>query len=280
VAIQASDVKKLREKTGAGMMECKKALQEADGDFPKAEKILKELGLAAAAKRSDRATNEGRIFTKIEGGKAGILEIACETDFVARNEDFQGLGSSLLTDIFDTGVTKATEAMENEVKETISKLKENLSLRRFETLTVNENEAVVDYIHGEGRIGVLVKVSADKAELKDNEDFKQFLFDCALHVAAFNPQYLAPEDVDAGYMKEQEEIFTTQAENLGKPEKIIQGIVKGKLNKHLSEICFLKQGFVKEEKKSVEKVTEELSKKIGGTVKIEEYKYYSVGEEI
>lgn len=277
MAIQASDVKKLREKTGAGMMECKKALQEADGDFVKAEKILKELGLAAAAKRSDRATDEGRVFTSVTGTKAGILEISCETDFVARNTDFQEFGASTLKEIIETGTTEVTPDMETKLNETISKLKENLSIRRFETMNVADNEAVTDYVHGEGSIGVLVKASVEKPELKENAEFKQFLFDCALHVAAFNPQYLSPENVDEAYMKEQEEIFTTQAKNLGKPEKVIQGIVKGKLNKHLSEICLLKQGFVKEDKKKVEQVAKELSKQIGGTVEIIGYTYYAVG---
>jgi elongation factor Ts len=280
VGIQASDVKKLRDKTGAGMMECKKALQEAGGDYGKAEKILKELGLAAAAKRSGRATEEGRVFTRIDDIKAGILELSCETDFVARNNDFIKLGESLLTTIMDKNLKSVTDELETRVKEEISKLKENISIRRFDTLPVGENELVVEYIHGEGRIGVLVKASVEKPELSAHEKVKEFVFDCALHIAAFNPKYLSAENVDKQYMKEQEEIFTVQAKNLGKPENVVQGIVKGKLNKHLSEICFLKQGFVKDDKQSVEEVMKQVSKEAGGKINIIEYIYYSIGDEI
>jgi elongation factor Ts len=280
VGIQASDVKKLRDKTGAGMMECKKALQEAGGDYEKAEKILKELGLAAAAKRSGRATEEGRVFTRIDDIKAGILELSCETDFVARNNDFIKLGESLLTKIMDENVKSVTDELETRVKEEISKLKENISIRRFDTLPVGENELVVEYIHGEGRIGVLVKASVEKPELAAHEKVKEFVFDCALHIAAFNPKYLSAENVDEQYMKEQEEIFTVQAKNLGKPENVVQGIVKGKLNKHMSEICFLKQGFVKDDKQSVEEVMKHVSKEAGGKINIIEYIYYSIGEEV
>lgn len=261
-------------------MECKKALQEAGGDYGKAEKILKELGLAAAAKRSGRATEEGRVFTRIDDIKAGILELSCETDFVARNNDFIKLGESLLTTIMDKNLKSVTDELETRVKEEISKLKENISIRRFDTLPVGENELVVEYIHGEGRIGVLVKASVEKPELSAHEKVKEFVFDCALHIAAFNPKYLSAENVDKQYMKEQEEIFTVQAKNLGKPENVVQGIVKGKLNKHLSEICFLKQGFVKDDKQSVEEVMKQVSKEAGGKINIIEYIYYSIGDEI
>lgn len=280
MGIQASDVKKLRDKTGAGMMECKKALQEAGGDYEKAEKILKELGLAAAAKRSGRATEEGRIFTRIGGKKAGILELSCETDFVGRNKDFIALGEKILTKIMDENLTSVSDELETMVKEEISKLKENIAIRRFETMPIGDNELAVEYIHGEGRIGVLVKASVENPELAAHEKVKEFVFDCALHIAAFNPKYLSAESVEESYLKEQEEIFTVQAKNLGKPEKVIEGIVKGKLNKHLSEICFLKQGFVKDDKQSVENIMKQVSKEAGGKIDILEYKYYSIGEEL
>ena len=280
MGIQASDVKKLRDKTGAGMMECKKALQEAGGDYEKAEKILKELGLAAAAKRSGRATEEGRIFTRVDDNKAGILEVSCETDFVARNKDFIGLGEQILTKVMNENLTSVNDELETMVTDEISKIKENISIRRFETMSIGESELVVEYIHGEGRIGVLVKASVEKPEMKADEKVKAFVFDCALHIAAFNPKYLSADSVDESYMKEQEEIFTVQAKNLGKPENVVQGIVKGKLNKHLTEICFLKQGFVKDDKQSVEAVMKQASKEVGGKIDIIEYTYYSVGEEL
>ena len=278
--VKPADVKKLRDKTGAGMLDCKKALVEAEGDFAKAEKLLKEQGLAAAAKRSDRATNEGRVFTKIESGKAGIVELACETDFVARNENFINAGKELLDSIMADNLSEITADLEEKVKLVISKIKENISIKRFKTYTIADNEFCMDYIHGEGGIGVVVKLSADDKSVLDNEKVKEFAFDCALHIAAFNPLYLSKDVVDEAYTKEQTEIFMKQAENLGKPEKVLQGIVKGKLNKHFSQICLLDQPFVKDDKSSLEKVLAAVGKEAGGKLKIEDFVYYRVGEEV
>jgi elongation factor Ts len=280
VAVQASDVKKLREKTGAGMLDCKNALSEADGDFKKAEKILKERGIAAASKRSARATNEGRIFSNVQNKRGGLVELSCETDFVARNEDFITFGNKIVNETVEAGSEEITPAIEEEVKELISTIKENIKIRRIKIIEAAENELIVDYIHGEGRIGVLIKLKAEDGTALEKEEVKNFAFDCALHVAAFNPMYLSKEVVDKEYLEEQEQIFTKQAEQLGKPENVMQGIVKGKLNKHLSEICFLNQGFVKEEKKSVEKIMDELSKSVGTKLSITDYAYFSVGEEL
>ena len=279
MAISAADVKTLRDKTGAGMMECKKALVEADGDFAKAEKILKELGLAAAAKRSSRATNEGRVFTKINDSRAAILELGCETDFVARNKEFIESGKNLVSKIADDGLTEKTPELDAIVTDIISKIKENMAISRFKTLTVADDELAVDYVHGEGSIGVIVKFGLEKPEIADNPRVKEFTFDVALHIAAFNPLYLDKDSVDPAYLKEQEEIFTVQANKLDKPANVVQGIVKGKLNKHLAEICLLNQGFVKEEKKSVSQVMDEVSKEVGGKICIKEYIYYAVGAE-
>jgi elongation factor Ts len=279
VEIKAEDVKSLREKTGAGMMDCKRALTEAGGDFARAEKILKEQGLAAAAKRSGRATNEGRVFTKIGAGRAAILELSCETDFVARNADFIRLGGELADGIAG-GADPASAQIAGRVTELIATIKENMALRRAQALEFGANSIVVDYIHGEGRIGVLVKASADKPEVLGSDVIKAFVFDCALHIAAYNPFFLAEKDVDDAYLKEQEEIFTKQAENLGKPANVLQGIVKGKLKKHLAEVCFLEQPFVKDDKKSVKQALEEAGKKAGAALTIDAYVYYRVGEEI
>ena len=277
MAVSAADVKNLREKTGAGMMECKKALVEAEGDSARAEKILKELGLAAAAKRSGRATNEGRIFTTVEDSVAAILELGCETDFVARNTDFIETGRKIIATVAKERLTEKTAELETMVTEAVSRIKENITIARFASVPVEANEMAVDYVHGEGSIGVVVKISLEKPELANHSRVKEFAFDTALHIAAFNPLYLNKEAVDPAYLKEQEEIFTVQAKNLGKPDNVVQGIVKGKLNKHLSEICLLNQGFVKEDKKSVAQVAEEVSKEAGGKVGIAAYYYYAVG---
>jgi len=280
LAINTSDIKKLREKTGAGMMDCKKALVEADGDFQKAEKNLKELGLAAAQKRSGRATNEGRIFSLIKENKGGLLELACETDFVARNKDFIAMGEQLLTTAIDNNLNKESDDLQTIIKEGIAKIKENIMLRRLDVISAGESEMMVDYIHGNGSIGVIVKLSAENSDLLKNNDVKQFAFDCALHIAAYNPQYLSRDTVDQKYLDENRAIFEKQMENSGKPENIIDKIVEGKINKHLSEVCFLDQGFVKDDKKKVSDVAKEISKAVGGKIDITDYLYYKVGEEI
>jgi elongation factor Ts len=277
MTIKAADVKKLRDMTGAGMMECKKALTESEGDFKKAEKLLKELGLAAAAKRSGRATEQGRVFTKVAHGRALILELACETDFVARNEDFIRLGGRMLDVALDKGYSSINEELEQMVTDLISKIKENMSAKRLGALEIADNEHVAEYIHGEGSIGVIVKIAAEDAS-KINDEVKEFAFDCALHIAAFNPIYKDKSDVNQAYIDEQTEIFTKQVAALGKPSNIVENIVKGKLNKHFTEICLLQQGFVKDDKVSVEKKLAELSKAVGTGITIEDYITFRVGE--
>lgn len=277
MSIKAADVKKLRDITGAGMMDCKKALVEADGDFQKAEKHLKELGLAAAAKRSDRATNQGRVFTRISDSKAVILELACETDFVARNKDFIALGDALIDVILEKGYTEINEELNGMVKDLITKIKENMSLKRFSILDIADNQIVSEYIHGEGTIGVLVQLEAEDAS-KIGQELKDLAFDFALHIAAFNPMYPDSSSVDAGYLAEQKEIYEKQVEGLGKPANVVENIVKGKIAKHFTEICFMQQKFVKDDKISVEKALSNAAKAIGTTCKVTGYTYYKVGE--
>ncbi len=279
MTIKASDVKKLREKTGAGMLDCKKALVETDGNFQQAEKKLKELGLAAAAKRSGRATNNGRISTKITSDRAGILEIACETDFVARNKDFIALGEALLAAVFEKNKSEIDEELENMVKDLISTIKENMTIKRFSILELADNEMAADYIHGEGALGVLVKIKAENPAVLESEAVKEFLFNCALHIAAFSPSYLSSDLVDDEYLEEQKDIFTKQVAAMDKPANVVENIVKGKINKHFSEICFLQQPFVKDDKSSVSQVLAALAKEVGTKLEITDYRYFKVGEE-
>ena len=262
------------------MLDCKKALTEAEGDFAKAEKILKEMGLAAATKRSGRATNEGRVFTRVERSAAGLLEVSCETDFVARNDEFIAFGTEALKQIVDKKLTGLTPELSEKVAGIIGRIKENITLRRFKIMTLDASEMVVDYLHGEGTIGVLVKLRAEKPDLLADERVKAFAFDCALHIAAFNPMFLKRENVDPAYLREQEEIFTKQTESLNKPANVREGIVKGKINKHLSEICLLQQPFVKDDKQSVSQVMDKLVKEVGGKIEIVDYLYFRTGEEL
>ena len=275
--IKASDVKTLREKTGAGMMDCKNALIKAVGDYAKAEKILREEGVSVAEKRIGRATNEGKIFSKIDGKRAVMLELDCETDFVSRNKDFIDTGVKLVELVLAKNLREPNAEMQALVTEVISKIKENIILKRFTVVEAGAGELLVDYIHSD-KLGVLIRVKADKPELAADKRVHDFAFDIALHVAAFNPKYLDRSKIDAAFIKEQEEIFTKQAEGLGKPATVLQGIIKGKVNKYLSDICLLDQGFVKDEKVPVGKAITEFSKQIGATLSVVEYLYYKVGE--
>lgn len=280
--IKASDVKALREKTGAGMMECKNALVACDGDFAKAAKLLKEKGLAAIEKRADRATNEGKVFVKVQDNKAVLVEIASETDFVARNPEFVKLGAAIVDKIFAKGYTELNDDISGMVTDLATKIRENMSLKRIMVVNGSDNDCLSSYIHGDGNIGVVVKLACDKAEAAKDEKVKGFAFDLALHIAAFNPMALDRSKIDNAHLVEQEEIFRKQMEMdekmRGKPASIIDNILKGKVNKYLSEICLVDQGFVKDEKLSVAKALEELGKQVAAKISISDYVYFRVGQ--
>jgi elongation factor Ts len=279
--ITAADVKKLREKTGAGMMECKNALVASNGDFAAAEKVLKEKGLAAIEKRSGRATNEGKVFVKIEGPKAVLLELASETDFVARNPEFIVLGGTIADRILEKGYTEPVEELSSMVTDLATKIRENMSLKRLTVLNASAGEYLTKYIHGDGNIGVVVKFGADKPEAFEDEEVKAFAFNIALHIAAFNPIAISRDNIDAAWLKEQEDIFRKQMEQdesiKSKPANVVENILKGKVNKFLKEICLLDQGYVKDEKLSVSQALAETGKKAGAAITVKDYVYYKVG---
>ncbi|MDR2718735.1 MAG: translation elongation factor Ts [Treponema sp.] len=281
--ISAADVKRLREKTGAGMMECKNALVSAEGDFDQAEKLLKEKGLAALEKRSDRATNEGKIFVKIkdDGSKAVLVELSSETDFVARNPDFIVLGNAIAGIALEKGYDAVNDELAGMVTELATKIRENMGLKRLKAVSAGSGEYLTQYIHGDGNIGVVVKCASDKPEIFKDEEVKSFVFSLALHIAAFNPYALDKSKIDSAYITEQEEIFRKQMEQdeklKGKPANVLEGILKGKINKHLSEICLLEQGYVKDEKLTVAQALAECGKKTGAQVSIADYVYFKVG---
>ena len=278
MAISAQEVKRLRERTGAGMMDCKRALVDSGGDFAAAERRLKEMGLAAAAKRSGRAATEGRVFSTVNGS-AAILELSSETDFVARNEEFVELGEKLVAEIAQGRLQAPTEQMQQLITEAIARIKENIALRRFRSVELAAGDRVAHYLHGEGSIGVLVRLRAADPDKAQDQRMAETAFDLALHVAAFAPAYLSSDRVDADYLAEQEAIFRAQAEALDKPPKVVEGIVKGKLRKHLQEVCLLEQGFVKESQQSVKQVLAGLGKELGTEVSVVDYVYYKVGED-
>ncbi len=275
--IKAADVKALRDKTGAGMMECKNALTEANGDSAAAEKLLKEKGLAAVEKRAGRATSEGLVLIKNTEKNTNIAELTCETDFVAKNVDFIALGDKIITTAFDKGITSVTPELSNMVLDLATKVRENMTLSRLESVSAAADEYISKYIHSDKKTGVVIVLKADKAELFANKAVQEFAYDCCLHVAAFTPLYVTTAEVDAKYIAEQTEIFTVQAKESGKPENVQVGIVQGKLKKHLAEICFLEQTFVKDDKMSVAKKMDEVAKAAGGKLSVSKVVFYQLG---
>jgi elongation factor Ts len=280
MAITAAEVKKLRESTGAGPMECKKALEEANGDFAAAEKHLKEKGLAAVEKRSDRATNEGKIFIKTKGNDAVIVELASETDFVARNPEFIALGGVIADKALEKRYTAPNEELSAVVTDLATKIRENMSLKRLKLVTTGENEHLAWYIHGDGVIGIIVKLSADKQV--NQEEVEAFAYNIAMHIAAFNPMTLGKDKLDPLFIKEQEDIFRKQMESdtslSSKPPQALENILKGKLNKFLKSICLMDQGYIKDEKITVAQALADTSKRLGATIAITDYVYFKVGQ--
>jgi len=285
--ISAADVKALRDKTGAGMMECKNALVETGGDAAKAEKLLKEKGLAALEKRAGRATNEGKIFVKVKSadaaGQAAVLvELVTETDFVSRNPEFIALGGTIADRVLEKGYAEPNDELNGMVTDLATKIRENMSLKRIKLVKSGAGEYLTSYIHGDGAIGVVVKFCADKAEVFQNEEAKTFAFTIALHVAAFNPMALDETKIDAAWLKEQEGIFRKQMEQdeklQGKPANVIDNILKGKVNKFLKDICLVDQAYVKDEKMTVAQALADAGKRFGAKLSVVDFIYYKVGE--
>ncbi len=279
--ISASDVKKLRDITGAGMMDCKKALTQADGDFAGAEKILKEMGLAAVAKRQDRATENGRVFVESDGKNVVMLSLSCETDFVAKNEDFKKLGEDLCRVILEKGYTEPNDELKGMVDALIAIIKENMNLVSFTLTAIPENGYCATYVHGEGAVAVSVVLTADNKAAFENESVKEFAHDLALHCAAYKPQYLSDKVVEKAYEDEQLAIFRAQVQQdeklASKPDKVKEGIVRGKLQKLYKEICFLDQAFVKDDSKSVAQALADCGKAAGAKLEIVSYSVYQAG---
>ena len=277
MAITAADVKALRERTGAGMMECKKALTECNGDIAEAEKYLKEKGLAAMAKRSERATTEGRLFIRQNGNKIAVVELTCETDFVANNSDFIAVGEKLLDVTFEKGYTKVEAEHESILEPLKISIRENMKVAKVEVFEIPANAVGSFYVHSDKKTGAVVIVSGS-----DSEVVKNFTYDSCLHIVAFTPAYLSKNDVPQSYIDEQKEIFKAQMDQddkmASKAENVKEGILQGKINKHLAEICFEDQMFVKDDKKTVTAKLAEIGKEVGANLKFETAKLFILGK--
>lgn len=287
--ITAAMVKELRERTGAGMMDCKKALGETDGDMERAIEVLREKGLAAAAKKAGRIAAEGIVTTYItEDMKIGaVVEVNCETDFVAANEDFKALAENVAKMAANTSATTVEEllaekyiadeniTLQEAVTALIAKLGENMSVRRFEKFVV-ENGVIQSYIHGNGKIAVLVQLACDKQD----EVLKVVAKDLAMQVAAANPLFLNKDKVDNAALETEKEIFRVQALNEGKPENIVEKMVMGRINKYYKEVCLVEQVWVKNGDYTIAKYLQEEGKKIGATIDVVRFARFERGEGI
>lgn len=286
--ITAALVKELREITGAGMMECKKALTEAEGDIDKAVDVLRTHGLAAAAKKAGRATNEGMVMALVsEDGQAGALvELNCETDFVGMNEKFHAYAEKIATAVIankpaDMDALKASEIegekVEDVVTDAIHTLGENIQLARFAYAGQPEG-AVASYIHGGGKIGVLVEFKLGDISFATNEDFKKYGRDIAMQVAAASPVAATRESVDPAIIEHEMSIYKAQAAESGKPENIQEKIATGRMEKFYKESCLTEQAFVKDPDQSVNQYTAAVAKQLGTTIEIVDFTRFMLGE--
>lgn len=294
MAFTAADVKKLREMISVGMMDCKKALTEADGDFDKAIEILREKGLAKAAKKAGRIAAEGMVCAKVcaECGVGDIIEVNSETDFVAKNADFQKFVSDLADVVIrenpaDVEALKACQmgdmTVEAALQEKVLTIGENIQIRRF--ARYDESTVNVSYTHMGGVIGVLVGLQVSE-NLKGNATVLELGKDIGMQAAAMNPSFMDKSDVDESTLAKEKEILLAQAleENKTaakpKPEQIIHKMVDGRIGKYYEENCLLQQAFVKENKVSVEKHIAEVAKTLGGEIKLVKYVRFEKGEGI
>ena len=289
--ITASMVKELRECTGAGMMECKKALTEAEGDLNAAVDILRTRGLAALAKKSGRATNEGTIAAKISAdGKVGVLvEVNSETDFVGRNEEFTSFASELADHIVETAPVDVASLMtqtltgrgitvEQLFGEKVSKLGENMGVARFVREVVEGTGAVQCYVHGGGKIGVLVAFSFTKTETASSPEFIAFSKDVAMQVAAAQPLKATRDEIPADVVEHELSIYRAQAAESGKPEAIQTKIAQGRLEKYFKEFVLVEQAFVKNPDISVTQYAAEVGKSLGDVLTVVGFTRFVLGE--
>ena len=293
MAVTAAMVKELREMTGAGMMDCKKALTATDGDMDKAIEFLREKGLAGAQKKAGRIAAEGIVDTLVaeDGKSAVIVEVNAETDFVAKNEKFRDYVKEVAKQALTTSaadmdaffaepwIGDSSLTVKEQLSSMISIIGENMNIRRFKQVK-EENGVIVSYIHAGGKIGVLVDVVSDVV----NDEVKEMAKNVAMQVAALKPLYTNSSEVDADYIAKEKEILLAQIKNdpkeAQKPEKVIQGMIQGRINKELKEIVLLDQTYVKAEdgKQSVGKYVEEVAKKNGAKITVKSFVRFETGE--
>lgn len=282
--ISAKDVKALRDSTGAGMMDCKRALTDSEGDVERALELLRERGLSKAGKRAGRETSEGAVVFVSNAGCGAIIELGCETDFVAKTPDFQGLATSVAEAILAAGEVPDPDAalavameggtVDDVIKAAVAKVGENIQLKRVATVDVAG--VAGGYIHGVGTLGVLVALESNKT----GPEVDAVVRDVAMHVAAHDPTPIAidRDDMPADAVAKERAFLTNQALESGKPENVVEKMVDGRINKFFSENCLVEQNFVKDPDKSVRDILVAAAKSVGGEMKIARFVRFKLGE--
>ena len=293
MAITAAMVKELREMTGAGMMDCKKALNETNGNMDEAVEFLRKNGQAKAEKKANRIAAEGlcSVLVSEDGKTAAVVEVNSETDFVAKNDKFKTFVDAVAKQALATGAADleafmaepwnadASKTVNDALVEQVAVIGENLKIRRFEKVSA-ENGCVVSYVHGGGRIGVIVEAETETV----NDAVKEAMTNIAMQIAALNPKYVTEAEISDEYKQHEEEILRAQIANdpkeSQKPAKVIDGMIKGRLNKQFKEICLVDQVYVKAEdgKQSVAKYLEQVSKEVGTKVSVKRFVRFETGE--
>jgi len=287
--ITASIVKELRDKTNAGMMDCKKVLTETNGDIEASIKLLRERGIAKAGAKADRAATEGIIAARVnDDATDGILvEVNCETDFVSKNENFQAFVNKIADTLAASDATDHASALvaqidgsslEDFVKVKVVELGENLQARKFVRFSAAPGGVIASYIHLGGKVGVLIEVGTTKPETAPKSEFQELIKDLTLHIAASAPKGLSRDDIPQDIVDAEKEIFRVRLLEQGKPENIIENILKGQLAKFFAESCFLEQGFVKDPDVTIAQLLEQKSKEFGDTLTVTRFVRFGLGE--
>ncbi len=276
--ISAKEVKELRDATNVGMMECKKALVEADGDKDKAIRILRERGVAIAAKKSARVANQGIIASAVspDADTGALIEVNCETDFVARNEGFKAFVADLAKRALEVEDDQLADAVKDEVTAKVAEIGENIVVRRNVRFVSKQPGLVAAYIHLGSKVGVLLEMGCGKAETVAKPEFTNLAKDITLQIAAASPHFLKREDVPADVVTGEREVYAKQV--AGKPENIVEKIVDGKLNKFYAETCLVEQTFIKDAAETVHGLIEKTAGTLGDTVEIRRYCRWQLGE--
>jgi elongation factor Ts len=292
MAVTAAQINELRKSTGAGMLDCKKALEETGGDFEKAVDYLRTKGLAAAAKKAGRSATEGMVAAFVSPDlKSGVLlEVNSETDFVAKNEKFQAFVASIGQHILATSPANveamlaqpfsgdSSKTVQAYLSESIALIGENIQIRRFVKYDVEGDGCIGSYIHAGGKIGVLVQVDAPPLTEANREVMQAFVKDIAMHAAAAAPRYVCREEVDSDVLEREKEIYRAKARETGKPENIIEKIIEGQVKKFYAEVCLVEQQFVKDTDKTIQQVAREAGTAAGGPVAVRRFERFVLGE--